>query len=260
MKDIDHHMRPARQINVKAGARKSRGDHITQKAAVAGDGDVIARHRQGMDGALRSEMAFRQAKKHDQGCQRRQSTLDPEQIAPVGHQQHPAPEQGREQGRHRQHQQHLGEDAGCIAGRKYVAHTGARQHRSGAAAGGLDEAGGIEADGTWRQRTGRRTQHIESQTDQQGKPPAEPIGQGSHHRLTHRDAQKIRCQGMFDRGDRNLEFSRDAGQRRQIHVDGDGGESGEGAEQKNKFETAGAGEGRVHADPIRAASSHKQVV
>ena len=43
---------------------------------------------------------------------------------------------------------------------------------------------------------------------------------------------------MFDGGDGDMEFTRDGGQRRQVHVDGDGGEDRQHPEQGDQLEAA----------------------
>ena len=70
---------------------------------------------------------------------------------------------------------------------------------------------------------------------------------------------------MFDGGDGGMEFARDGGQRRQIHVDGDGGEDRQRPEQEDQFEAArrGQGNGRgsrhesLRAAPVLLASRRR---
>ena len=65
---------------------------------------------------------------------------------------------------------------------------------------------------------------------------------------------------MFDRGDGGMKFARDGGQRRQVHVDGDGREDGQGAEQEDQFEAARRREGVAGAGRIMECRLGRRLV
>ena len=106
-------------------------------------------------------------------------------------------------------------------------------------------------------------QHIEPQSRQQRAASARSDRRGARPWPGPKATpQKIGGQRMFDRGDGGMEFARDGGQRRQIHVDGDGREYGQHPEQKDQFEAArgsSRGQGRIHRNRLEGRLCYKQV-
>ena len=170
--------------------------------------------------------------------QQRRPALQPEQAAPAGDRQQPAADQRREQGRHRQDQQHLGEDACRLFGRETD-----RAHRRAPArcrrsrppprqSGRRPGSAGPCA----RAQAGR-AQHIEtparpgSASGGRNGRTSGPTIAWPRHSPRKKAASECSIAAM-----EAVEFARDGGQRRHVQVDGDGGEDRQQPEQGNQFD------------------------
>ncbi len=124
---------------------------------------------------------------------------------------------------HRQHPHRL-------APVEVVAHDGPRHHQRRTAAERLEEAEDDELRDVGCEGAAKRRADEDREPDIERRLASQSVGQRTVEGLTERDADEVAGQAHLHRGNGHAKLARDLRERRQIHVDGQRPDRGEGAQ------------------------------
>ena len=163
----------------------------------------------------------------------------PEHGAPAEALDHQAAGERRQDRRHAEHQHQQRHQPRRFRAGVQVAHDGARHHHAGAGAEPLDEAEGDQPFDRRRQRRADAARRKQREADIERRLAADHVGDRADDDLPEAHRQEEHQQAHLHGGGAGAEALADRRQRRQIHVDGEGADGRQKAEDDCRAEEFG---------------------